>query len=1027
MSSVYTIPPTRPFVDALAAGLLAEAEAHPRGAESLADTLILLPTRRACRSLREAFLRASDGRALLLPRMQPIGDVDEEELILGAVGDPASAGAELLELPPAIQPMRRRFLLARLIMAAPVLGGAAERDRPSPDRALMLADELARLLDQVQTEGLSLDQVSALVPDLYADHWRLTVDFLSILRTAWPPMLAEIGALDPADRRNRLIRTQAEAWAEDPPDLDVVAAGSTGSIPATADLLNAVAALPRGRVVLPGLDRRLGEAAWRAVEGDPSHPQHGLSRLIARLGLSRAEIPDWPAPGDAEADPARAARAALIAEALRPASTTAAWRRAGDLPAEAADGVAWLEAPSAAAEAGSIALALREALETDGRTAALVTPDRNLARRTAAALARWGIAVDDSAGRPLAQSQTGVFFRLVAETALTGFAPIPLLALLKHPLAGLGLAPAALRREVRYLERAILRGPKPGPGAKGLRAALAEAAEDRFKRRWLDAARAEALIARIESALEPLRRLLAAETQADLSALIEAHVAAAEAVAASDADEGARRLWRGEEGEALAELTAEALDAAAPGAGGDPVMEPIPGGDYPALLEALMSGAVVRPAYGRHPRVFIWGPLEARLQHADVVVLGGLNEGTWPPEPEADPWMSRPMRRDFGLPALERRIGLAAHDFAQAFAAPQVLLSRAAKVDGQPTVASRWLERLAVVLARAGLADRLGPNLGRAADFLAWERSLHDQERSAPLKPPAPTPPVAARPRSLSVTRIEAWLRDPYAIYAERILGLAKLDDIDADFGAAERGSFIHDALDRFVAAYPPERALPDDAQALDALLRCGEAAFGPHALDRPEVRAFWWPRFERIARWFLAAERARRAEGLVKSATEIRGELRLDGPAGPFTLTATADRIDLVHGGGYAILDYKTGQPPTAKDLAAGYAPQLPLEAAMAMEGGFKDLAPAAVVELAFWRLSGGDPPGEIKAPKVNIGEVALEAQDGLKRLVAAFDEESRPYTALPRPTRAPRFNDYAHLARVAEWARADLGGGEG
>lgn len=1027
MPSVFTIPPTRPFVDALAAGLLAEAEASPRGVESLADTLVLLPTRRACRSLREAFLRASDGRALLLPRMQPIGDVDEEELILGAVGDAAAAGAELLDLPPAIQPMRRRFLLARLIMAAPVLSGAAERDRPSPDRALMLADELARLLDQVQTEGLSLDQVEGLVPDLYADHWRLTVDFLSILRTAWPAMLAEIGALDPADRRNRLIAAQATAWAETPPDFDVVAAGSTGSIPATAELLRTVAGLPRGRVVLPGLDRRLGEAAWRAVEGDASHPQHGLSRLIARFGLTRDEVPDWPAPDGRAEDPARAARAALVAEALRPASTTAAWRRAADLPAEAVEGVAWLEAPSASAEAGAIALALREALEEDGRTAALVTPDRNLARRTAAALARWGIAVDDSAGRPLAQSPVGIFFRLAAETALTGFAPIPLLALLKHPLAGLGMAPAALRREVRYLERAILRGPKPGPGARGLRAALAEAAEDRFKRRWLDADRVEALIARIETALEPLRQALAAGEAHDLGALIDAHVAAAEAVAATADEEGARRLWRGEEGEALAELVAEALDAAAPDADGDPALEPIPGGDYPALLEALIAGAVVRPAYGRHPRVFIWGPLEARLQHADLVVLGGLNEGTWPPEPDADPWMSRPMRRDFGLPALERRIGLAAHDFAQAFAAPQLLLSRAAKVDGQPTVASRWLARLAVVLARAGLADRLGPNLGRAADWLAWEKSLHEQERSEPIKPPAPKPPVAARPRRLSVTRIEAWLRDPYTIYAERILGLSKLDDIDADFGAAERGSFIHDALDRFVAAYPPERDLPDDAEALAALLRCGEEAFGPHALDRPEVRAFWWPRFERIARWFLAAERARREEGLVRSATEIHGQLTVDGPAGPFMLTATADRIDLVHGGGYAILDYKTGVPPTAKELAAGYAPQLPLEAAMAMEGGFDGLAAAAVIELAFWRLSGGDPPGEIKAPKIDIGEVALEAQDGLKRLVAAFDEESRPYTALPRPARAPRFNDYAHLARVAEWARADVGGGEG
>ncbi len=1023
MSALFTIAPTRPFVDALAAGLIAEAEAGPGGLESLADGLVLLPTRRACRALREAFLRASGGRALLLPRMQPIGDVDEEDLLLAASGDPAAAGAELLDLPPAIPPMRRRFLLARLILQLPDLGGIEER--PSPDRALMLADELARLLDQIQTEGLSLEAVEGLVPDRYADHWQVTVEFLGILRTHWPEILAAIGALDPADRRNRLIAAQAEAWRREPPAFRITAAGSTGSIPATADLLACVSGLPTGRVVLPGLDRHLSAEDWTAVEADPAHPQHGLARLLAHLGTTREAVADWPG---GEPDPARAARARLVAEAMRPAETTGAWRRAGEadrLPAESTDGLAWLEAPSAAAEAGAIALALREALETDGATAALVTPDRNLARRVSAALARWGVAVDDSAGRPLAETPAGIFFRLVAEVALSGFAPVALLGLLKHPLAALGLAPAALRREVRHLERAILRGPKPGPGAAGLRAKLAEAEGDRFKRDWLASDRVEALIARIETALGPLRQALApgAETRppADLMRL---HLEAAEAVAGSDGEPGASRLWREEDGEALAELLAEALDAA----GADRAIEAIPPGDYPAVMEALMRGASVRPAYGRHPRVFIWGPLEARLQHADLLVLGGLNEGTWPPEPEADPWMSRPMRRDFGLPPLERRIGLAAHDVAQAFAAPRVLLTRAAKVDGQPTVPSRWLERLAVLLARAGLGDRLAPNAGWAGDLLAWEQALHAAPERRFLAPPAPKPPVAARPRQLSVTRVETWLRDPYAIFAERILGLAKLDEIDADFGAAERGSFIHEALDRFVRAHPPDRPLPEPAEALADLMRCGEEAFGPHALDRPEVRAFWWPRFERIARWFLATESERReSDGLVRSETEIRGALTLDGPAGPFRLTATADRIDLVQGGGYAILDYKTGQPPSGKELDSGYAPQLPLEAAMAMEGAFPDLAPAAVVELAFWRLTGGDPPGEIKAPSVDIGQVALAAQDGLKRLIEAFDDPERPYTALPRPERAPRFNDFAHLARVAEWARADIARGEG
>ncbi|MBP5858693.1 double-strand break repair protein AddB [Marivibrio halodurans] len=1021
MRTVFTISPTRPFVDALAEGLLAEACAHPTGLERLADYLVLLPTRRACTALGEAFLRASGGQALLLPRLQPIGDIDEEDLMLAAAGNAAAARADLLDLPPAIDPLRRRFLLARLIRNMPDIGGT--RETPSPDRALMLADELGRLLDQVQTEGLSLEAVEKLVPELYADHWRVTVEFLDILKTHWPILLDAIGAIDPAARRDRLIRAQAEAWMETPPDFPVVAAGSTGSIPATADLLATVAGLPAGRVVLPGLDRYLSEEDWHAVLEAPTHPQHGLARLIARLGLDRATVADWPET-EAGTEPGGHARARLVAEALRPAETTGAWMTAGDIPAEAVTGVDWLEAPNAAAEAGAIALALRETLETDGRTAALVTPDRTLARRVAAAMERWGIAVDDSAGRPLSNTPAGIFLRLVGEAALTGLAPVALLALLKHPLAGLGLAPAALRRDIRRLEIAVLRGPKPGPGAAGLHAAL-DAADVAA---GAEGDRLTALVERIEAALGPLMAALSPGGEApptmQAASLIETHIAAAEAVAATETEEGAARLWRGEDGEALGELLAGALDAA----GADHALEAIAGGDYPAVLEALMIGVNVRPRHGRHPRVFIWGPLEARLQHADLIVLGGLNEGTWPMEPEADPWMSRPMRRDFGLPAQERRIGLAAHDFAQAFAAPRLLLTRASKIDGQPTVPSRWLERLAVVLARAGLSDRLAPNRGWAGRLVDWERALHAESTRRFLEPPAPRPPVAARPRALSVTRVETWLRDPYSIFAERILGLRRLDDIDADFGAAERGSFIHRALELFVERAPPDRPLPSEEEALSLLLRCGEEAFGPHALDRPEVHAFWWPRYERIARWFLAREIERReTQGLVASATEIKGRHVIDGPAGPFTLSATADRIDLLHGGGYAIIDYKTGTPPSARDLKAGYAPQLPLEAAMAMEGAFPDLPPAAVVELAYWRLSGGDPPGEVKTPNVDIGQIAPEALDGLHRLVARFDDPARAYTALPRPARAPRFNDYAHLARVAEWARADLGGGEG
>jgi ATP-dependent helicase/nuclease subunit B len=421
-----------------------------------------------------------------------------------------------------------------------------------------------------------------------------------------------------------------------------------------------------------------------------------------------------------------------------------------------------------------------------------------------------------------------------------------------------------------------------------------------------------------------------------------------------------------------------------------------------------MSGVVVRPRYGGHPRLAIWGPLEARLQHADLLILGGLNEGTWPPEPAVDPWLSRPMRRDFGLPPPERRIGLAAHDFAQALGAPEVVLTRSLRVEGTPMVPSRWLQRLDGLLDSVGLGDALQ----RVALPLAWQAMLDRPDAIRPASPPAPRPPVHARPRRLSATQVETWMRDPYAIYARHVLRLRRLDPLDADPGAADRGNFIHRALEEFVAAHPG--ALPADA--LDRLLDCGREAFGP-ALDRPSVWAFWWPRFERIARWFIERERERRG-ALAASFTERRGELQLPGPAGAFLLTATADRIDAFGDGGLAIIDYKTGQLPKASDVQLGFSPQLPLEAAIAASGGFSGVPDGAVAELAYWRLSGGNPPGEITAIRADAAALAAEAKAGLERLIAAFDDRGTAYESRPRADSAPRFSDYDHLARVREWS---------
>ncbi len=498
-----------------------------------------------------------------------------------------------------------------------------------------------------------------------------------------------------------------------------------------------------------------------------------------------------------------------------------------------------------------------------------------------------------------------------------------------------------------------------------------------------------------KSCLGSLPNLLAVDA-VPLARLVAAHVEAAERLAATDTEAGRARLWREAAGDTAAHFCHELIDAA-----GD--FPSLSGRHYPALFEALAAGVAVRPAYGRHPRLAIWGLVEARLQQADLVVLGGLNEGTWPGPATHDPWMSRQMRREFEIAVPERAIGIAAHDFTQAIAAPEVALTRAARSAGVPTVPSRWLLRFDTVLRAVGLDGALGPDAEVQAAGL-----LLDAAEYQPPPPPEPRPPLAARPRRLSVTQVETWLGDPYAIYARHILNLRALDELDADPGRADLGIRIHEALAEFVHRYP--RELPGDAA--ERLLMIGRKAFGP-VLSRPGAWAFWWPRFERIVRWLVAEEETHRV-AIVESSSECDGLLTLHGPGGPFELTATADRIDRLTSGGFLLVDYKTGAVPTRRRIQAGFAPQLPLEGAILRDGSFGTLS-GTVSGLEYWRLGGGDPAGErCLIDDGNPAALVDRAIGRLQALIERFDDPATPYLATPVQEWEPRFSDYRHLERV-------------
>jgi ATP-dependent helicase/nuclease subunit B len=976
---IFTIAAGTPFAQALAQGLIARAGPDPL---ALAAMTIYLPTRRAARNFGEVFARIGGGAALL-PQFRPLGDAEEDDL-------PFDAASDAPELAPAIAPVRRQLLLAALIRR---WLQAQRAEELTFAQAASLADSLCVVMDEMENQGVDPARLTDLAPAVLARHWEEVADFLGLLKNAWPEILAAEKRMNPAARRSLAIEALARRLADDPPPGPVIAAGSTGSIPATARLLDTIARLPQGAVVLPGLDKILDAESWNAL--DPGHPQFGLKQLLAQFGVARADVADWGAP-------LRENRVQVLREALRPAPTTDAWqalRKKG--AADISDGLAGLgvlHAADPAQEALAIALALRHSLETPQRSAALVTPDRNLARRVAGELRRWKIEIDDSSGRPLSHMAAGRFLCLLAEAAAARFAPVALLALLQHPFASGGQETAQFRHRARLLDRFCLRGPSPDPGLDGIAAAIGRARDD--KRLVEQRPELEALALWWDGVAVLLRPLEScfSHTQIDLGEIVQHHIAVATALATDQS--GADALTRGEDGATAARLLADVIE-------GGMDIPPIEPDSYPTLFRSLAAKCTVRAATGRHPRLAILGPLEARLLHFDFVVLGGLNEGTWPASAAADPWFSRLMRASLGLEQPERAIGLAAHDFSILAAGPEVLLTRSRRSQGAPTIPSRWLQRLMQLTRGLELDAALQPDTNYGALALALTRP----RAQTPIAPPMPRPPLSARPRSLSVTEIETWQRDPYAIYARHILRLRPLKALEEETGPLERGSAIHLALEKFVREHPQD--LPPDAAA--RLIAIADSVFAQAGIPKA-VLALWRPRFAGAAHWFIDKERERRSR-ILRSHLEIRGTREFSGPGGSFHLRCRADRIDELVSGGGAVLDYKTGLLPSMKQVREMLAPQLPLEGAILSVGGFDGVAALTPEELTYLRLTGGAEPGEER----NIEDAALLSEKAAQELaahIALFDDAATPYPSRVRPYRSDVAGDYDHLARVREWS---------
>lgn len=980
--TVFSVPLHRAFVDAVVSGLIARAADDPL---VLARGLVMLPNNRAVRSMTDAFVRRSEA-GLMLPRLVAIGDADLGDRIGAALDPIGDAGTDI---PPAIDPLRRQVILARLVQHARLAAGepidAAE--------ALRLAADLARTLDQLVAEDIVPARLADSVAPELSEHWQSSLAVLETILEHWPRTLATLGRIDLADRHNRVLRALAARWRTAPPAGFVMAAGITASAPALADLLACIARMPDGSVVLPGLDLAMPQPEWDALgphdaagggggggiapPAIETHPQYHLKLLLDRMGVGRGEVRRWRFGGGQDAP---AVRTRAIGNMMAPARFTGKWQT---LPPRARrlSGIRAAEFAAPADEAQGIAIAMRGVLEDPGRTAALVTPDRALARRVVAQLRRWNIDADDSAGRPLSATPPGAMLLALAEAAAEAFAPVPLLALLKHPLVMSDDARLSWLEGARLLDRA-LRGPRPAAGLDGLSAYLAggdgrEAAMRAPAQYWWAAA---------ADLLRPIETAFAGRP--DLATLVTALRETATAL-------GGDALWSGPAGRAAAELIGGLEDVAADG----PMLADA--GALPILLRGLMEAVAVRPPQGGHPRLFIWGLIEARLQHADLMILGGLNEGTWPSAPAPDPWLAPRIRQVLKLPGLERRIGLAAHDFAAGLGARQVLVTRARRDARAPAIASRFWLRM----------EAMTGGVTRDPRLVAHVQSI-DQVAGPPAYAarPAPTPPLADRPRRIAVTRLDRLKADPYAFYAGVMLDLNAWDAVDADPTPAWRGTAVH----RVFEAWMTEDGCDP------AALRPRAARMLSETSAHPVLRALWTPRLLEAIDWVAERITVNAAEGRMPLVAEIRGKTAVCG----IELYGTVDRIDRTADGGLAIVDYKTGKAPSRKQVEAGFAMQLGLLGLIAERGGFADIAgvPAA---FEYWSLAAQDdrlghassPVGVDKQGRgIAVTDFTRLAASILGDAVDTWLLGDAPFTAKLHPEYAP-YGDYDQLMRLDEW----------
>ena len=956
LNNVFNIPLSCSFWDTLAHLYL---EKYSSDSFKLSDVLFLLPNRRACQALTNAFIRCQGMKPTILPQICPIAELDDDEVFFSSFNH----AQDMFHEESTISREERLFLFTRLIMSKPNVYGVKKM---SLAQAVSLATDLANLIDTAYNQGLSFDKLDDLVPDKYSTHWQETLKLLKIITEYWPQILADRQAIDVCDLKNKLLFQQAKIWKQENTDKNIVIAGITANFPSIVEMVKCVMSLPNGEVYFAGIDMNTDDEYWQAV--DESHPQFELKSLLELLDIQRKDV-------SLVCPPKNPTRELFISEIMRPAIVSDKWRhlKQDDTLQNCTENISLVECNTQRDEAVAIAIQMREILNHPEKTGALITYDRNLARRVAAELTRFGIKIDDSAGLPLHLSPIGIFMCLLIEAAQNIESELQLVTLLKNPFMLFGHSAKETRPNAYAYEMYLRTGKKDI-----LSADLVNFAEN------------------IKKKLSEFNTLLCQE-DISFTTLISAHIKLAELFAASDEVSGKQMLWRGDAGKVAAKFFTKLIESA-------PVLNTINGREYLSLIRELMSLETVRTSYGTHPRLSILGPIEAHLHHFDYVILGEVNEGVWPKPAQADMWMSRPMKKDFGFSQPEKAIGILGFGLMGFLASDNVFITRAERVDGAPMKKSRWLLRMETVME----ALLLNIDFLKINDLFCLANELDKPTKNKIISAPNPCPPVEARPRKLSASGVDLLINDPYAAYAKYILHLYPLDDLDKQLGSMDFGNLVHAVLEEFNNQYPTD--FPENSQ--EILLKIGEKHFAKANIPS-DIKSFWIPKFQKMIEWVCEEELTYRI-GVERVHNEVNGQYVYHLPQGDFTLTAKADRVDELKNGNISVIDYKTGGTiPSVAKVASGHALQLPIEGLIASKGKFEQIENAEIEELNYWQLA-------VKKEELldKHEDLILKCEDYLKKLFATYDLPETGYCSRPNPKYVSANKDYDHLARIKEWS---------